>query len=116
MSLGVDVDAPTETRTFGVSASEIGDIDSWVEQIGTQWGESKRTVFGARLCIAELAANVLEHGIAKLANDHIAITLRRCSDGIGIEFVDSREPFDPTRNALARPAETLDWPSPAAAG
>jgi serine/threonine-protein kinase RsbW len=117
MSLGVDVDAPAETRTFGVSVSEIGEIDRWVEQVGMQWGENERTIFGARLCIAELAANVLEHGIAKVANDHIAITLRRSGDGIAIEFVDARDPFDPTTGeALARPAATLDEAEPGGRG
>jgi serine/threonine-protein kinase RsbW len=116
MSFGADVDAEAETRTFGVTASEIGEIDRWIEQIGTQWGQSERTVFGARLCIAELAANVLEHGIAKVADDRIAITLRRCSVGIAIEFVDSRKPFDPTHAAAARPAETLDEAEPGGRG
>jgi serine/threonine-protein kinase RsbW len=96
------VDAPVETRTFGISSDDIGLIDRWVDTVGNQWGESERTVFRARLCIAELAANVLEHGIAKLDKDYITITLRRSGDGIGIEFADSRQPFDPTCHPMAQ--------------
>jgi anti-sigma regulatory factor (Ser/Thr protein kinase) len=100
--------SPVENRTFGVSPGEIAEIDRWVEAVGAQWGASKRSVFGTRLCIAELAANVLDHGVASSADDRIAITLRRLSDGIAIEFIDSREPFDPTRTAVAASAATID--------
>lgn len=71
-------------------------IDTWVEQIGNSWGLSERTVFGARLCIAELAANVLEHGITRSKDDQITITIDRTIDGIEVEFLDSRARFDPT--------------------
>jgi anti-sigma regulatory factor (Ser/Thr protein kinase) len=108
----VVVDASVETKVFGVSPHEIGGIDRWVETVGRQWGESNRTVFGARLCIAELAANVLEHGVAKATRDQIIVSLRRCGDGIGIEFVDSREPFDPTRTpAISAPGPDFIAPT-----
>lgn len=90
-----------QTRTFGVSSDEVGAIDSWVEKVAARWGESERAVFGARLCIAELAANVLEHGGSRSGGDHIIVTIRRLDDGIGIEFLDSREAFDPTAKAVA---------------
>jgi anti-sigma regulatory factor (Ser/Thr protein kinase) len=102
------VEAAVETRTFGISSDEVTAIDRWVEQVGAQWGQSERTVFGARLCIAELAGNVLEHGIARSGGDHIVVTLSRCGDGIGIEFLDSCAAFDPTSEAVAakKPAPT----------
>jgi anti-sigma regulatory factor (Ser/Thr protein kinase) len=90
-----------QTRTFGVSADDITAIDSWVETVTAHWGESKRTVFGARLCIAELACNVLEHGIVKSGSDHIIVTIRHLADGIGVEFMDSRAAFDPTAKVSA---------------
>ena len=71
-------------------------IDTWVEQIGSNWSLSERTVFGARLCIAELAANVLEHGATRSKDDQITITIDRMNDGIEVEFLDSCERFDPT--------------------
>jgi anti-sigma regulatory factor (Ser/Thr protein kinase) len=106
------VDAPAETRTFGISASEIGAIDCWVEAVGGRWGTSQRTVFAARLCIAELAANVFEHGAAKVDPDQITVTLSRCGDGIRIEFVDTRGPFDPTSDVAAKPTADLDAVAP----
>jgi anti-sigma regulatory factor (Ser/Thr protein kinase) len=99
------VNAAVETRTFGVSSDEVVAIDSWVEQVGLRWGESERTVFRARLCIAELAANVVEHGIPRSGVDRIVVTLRHLGNGIGIEFLDACEPFDSSRKVLvAKPA------------
>jgi serine/threonine-protein kinase RsbW len=89
------VNAAVATRTFGVSSHDVVAIDGWVEQVATQWGESERTVFRTRLCVAELAGNVLEHG-APSGHDHIAVTLRHLGDGIGVEFIDCCTPFDPT--------------------
>ena len=93
-----------ETRLFGVSRDDVAAIDDWLEQIGARWGVNERTMFGARLCIAELAANTLEHGVAISGEDHIIVTARRCPLGVELDFLDSRAPFDPT----AKPA----WPRP----
>jgi serine/threonine-protein kinase RsbW len=87
---------PTASRTFGVSCREVAAIDDWVEAITREWNQGQRTAFRARLCVEELAANVLEHAGAT-ADDEIRITLRHLNDGIGIEFVDTCPPFDPTR-------------------
>jgi anti-sigma regulatory factor (Ser/Thr protein kinase) len=91
----MDVDA-IETRTFGISASEIAAIDSWIEAVGARWGIDNCILFSARLCTAELAANVLEHGEVRYDNDQMTVTLRQSCDGLEIEFVDSRGAFDPT--------------------
>jgi anti-sigma regulatory factor (Ser/Thr protein kinase) len=91
--------AAAETRTFAVNAREIADIDDWVEAVGRRWGHSERTVLRARLCLAELAANVLEHA-APRAGDRITITLHHLSDGLGIELVDTCGLFDPTGVAM----------------
>jgi len=102
------VNAALETRTFGVSSDEVVAIDSWVVQVATQWGESERTVFRTRLCIAELAANVLEHGLSRSGDDHIVVTLRHFCDGIGVEFLDSCGPFDPTGEIAATNAASIE--------
>jgi len=85
-----------ETQTFGANQTDAGAIDTWIEQVGRQWDDSPGTVFAARLCVAELANNVIEHGTPRSKDDHIVVTLTRCSDGIGIEFMDTRGQFDPT--------------------
>lgn len=97
-----------ETRAFGVSSAEIGAIDDWVAQIGRAWGEGERTVFRARLCIAELAANVLEHAVPKSGSGPIVVTLRHLNDGIGIEFRDSCAPFDPRAQVAATSEASTD--------
>jgi anti-sigma regulatory factor (Ser/Thr protein kinase) len=98
------VNLAVESRTFGVSVADVGAIDSWIERVALQWGESERTVFRTRLCVAELAANVVEHGIARCDDDRIVVTLRHIGDGIGVEFQDSCGPFDPTAAAVATKA------------
>jgi len=102
------VNVAVESRTFRVSTDDVGAIDSWIEQVAAQWGESERTVFRARLCIAELAANVVEHGIARSDRDRIVVTLRHLGDGIGVEFLDSCGPFDPTVAAVAAGAASIE--------
>jgi anti-sigma regulatory factor (Ser/Thr protein kinase) len=102
------VNAAVERRTFGVSADEVAAIDSWVEQVATQWGESPRTVFRTRICIAELAANVLEHGLSRSGDHHIVVTLRHLRDGIGVELLDSCPLFDPTGKIAVANAATIE--------
>jgi anti-sigma regulatory factor (Ser/Thr protein kinase) len=97
------VTAAVETGTFGVSSGEVAAIDTWVADVGHRWGASERTVFRTRLCIAELAANVLEHGVASSAEAYIAVTLIHIDDGIVVEFRDSGRPFDPTIETAAAP-------------
>ena len=92
-----------ETRTFALSRNDVAAVDTWLEEIGARWGASERTIFGVRLCIAELAANAVEHGIVSGGLDHMVITIRRLRRGIGVEFLDSRAPFDPTTKPKKSP-------------
>lgn len=97
-----------ETRVFGVSRNDVVAIDNWLEEIGARWGMNEHTMFGARLCMAELAANTLEHGVASSGQDHTIVTVRRSALGIEIEFLDSRAPFDPTAKPVRVQQETLE--------
>jgi anti-sigma regulatory factor (Ser/Thr protein kinase) len=110
------VNVAVESKTFGVSSDEVGAIDRWVEEVAAQWGQSERTAFRARLCVAELAANVVEHGIARSGDDRIIVTLQHCGDGIGIEFLDSCGPYDPTAQAVAAKASSIEAVSPGGLG
>ena len=93
-----------ETRTFGVCPGDIAAIDDWIEEVGRTWSASASAVFAARLCVAELAANVAEHGITGCGDGRIIVTLRRCDDGIGIEFMDNGGAFNPALAAAAAAA------------
>lgn len=90
-----------ETRTFEADRVEAANIDEWIGTVGRQWGENERAIFAARLCVAELFANVIEHGEAQAGRDHITVTLTRCTDGIGVEFLDTCARFDPTARVIA---------------
>jgi anti-sigma regulatory factor (Ser/Thr protein kinase) len=96
-----------ETRTFGVSQKDATVLDDWVEDVGRQWDMSARAVFGARLCIAELVNNVIEHGRARHEDDHVVVTLSRYDRGFGVEFMDTRGQFDPTVS-IPRPKDLTE--------
>jgi len=100
----------TETRSFGMSASDVAAIDDWLEKIGARWGASERAIFGVRLCVAELAANAIEHGVPGTGADHMVVTVRRLGSGIEVEFLDSRAPFDPTGDVPAPAAQSTESP------
>ncbi len=54
--------AHSEIRTFRASLSDSTEIDRWMEEIGTQWAIAQHAMFRARVCVAELVANAIEHG------------------------------------------------------
>ena len=93
--------AAAEIRTFDISISDVAAIDDWIEQVAAKWRASERTMFNARLCIAELAANAFEHGGSK-PDDHIVVMLRQVDGSLEIEFLDSLRPFDPTTAVAAK--------------
>ena len=82
-------------------------LDDWVEEVGREWNISARTIFGARLCLAELVNNVIEHGRDRHDDDHIVVKLSRYDGGFEIEFMDTRGPFDPT-GAVPRAQDLMD--------
>jgi anti-sigma regulatory factor (Ser/Thr protein kinase) len=84
-----------ETQAFHANAADIGEMDRWVEELGVRWGIPERTVFRARVCIAEIAANVLEHGAARPGGDQIIVTLRDQAPAVEIEIADTGKAFNP---------------------
>ena len=90
--------ADGQTRTFRVTPDGISAADAWIEEVGRDWGIAERTAFGARICVAEIAANVLEHGSAGEPDTptQLGVTLRRHDTGLSVEITDSGRPFDPT--------------------
>jgi anti-sigma regulatory factor (Ser/Thr protein kinase) len=90
--------AEGQTRTFRVTPDGISAADAWIEEVGRDWGIAERTAFGARICVAEIAANVLEHGGAGEPDTptQLGVTLRRRDSGLDLEITDSGRPFDPT--------------------
>jgi anti-sigma regulatory factor (Ser/Thr protein kinase) len=95
-----------ETQAFHATAAQIGEMDRWVEELGTQWGIPERTVFRARVCIAEVAANVLEHGVTQPEQDQIIITLRNQAPAVEIEIADTGKAFNPVEPPADASAES----------
>jgi serine/threonine-protein kinase RsbW len=98
-----------QTRSFAARPSEVAVMDDWIEAVGGQWGSDERALFAARLCVAELAANAVEHGTATQDDDRITVTLRRYGEDLEIEVLDTRTRFDPssaTPTAAPSPTET----------
>jgi sigma-B regulation protein RsbU (phosphoserine phosphatase) len=85
-----------QTRTFRATPDDISTADAWIEEVGRGWSIAERTTFGARICVAEIAANVLEHGAVRAEPAKFAVTLRRRNAGLEVEITDSGRPFDPT--------------------
>jgi anti-sigma regulatory factor (Ser/Thr protein kinase) len=88
--------ADGQTRTFQATPEGISAADAWIEEVGRRWGIAERTAFGARICVAEIAANVLEHGAARTESARLGVTLQRRASGLDVEIIDSGLPFDPT--------------------
>jgi anti-sigma regulatory factor (Ser/Thr protein kinase) len=116
VSPDVAVETPAETQTFAVTARDLGLIDDWIEAVGARWQANERAVFAARLCVAELASNVLEHAAPTAAPDRITVTLSRCGAGLAVAFADSRTPFDPTRPLPAATAQNIAGVTPGGRG
>ena len=97
----------TQTRTFAADPGGVAEADDWIGAIGQGWGWSEKTAFAARLCVAELFANVLEHGRAT-PDDRVTVSLLRCTDGVGVVFADTSAPFDPTAAVAPERAQSIE--------
>ncbi|HLH98892.1 MAG TPA: ATP-binding protein [Xanthobacteraceae bacterium] len=98
-----------QTRTFRVTPDGISAADAWIEEVGRHWGIAERTAFGARICVAEIAANVLEHGGIKPDGPaQLGVTLTRRDSGLDVEITDSGRPFDPTAAPELPVSDTIE--------
>jgi anti-sigma regulatory factor (Ser/Thr protein kinase) len=85
-----------ETRSFIATQDQLSEMDSWIEDVGVRWGVAEDVVFRARVCVAEVAANLLEHGRAQADWDEISVTLRPSGRTLAFEISDTGRAFDPT--------------------
>jgi anti-sigma regulatory factor (Ser/Thr protein kinase) len=82
-------------RVFGANSRSVSSIDDWVMAIAVDLGIDGRTAFAGRVCIAELADNVIEHG-SPAADDQIVLSIGTTDGAMNIEFQDTVRAFDPT--------------------
>lgn len=78
-------------------------MDGWIESVGERWGIDHRTLFRARVCVSELAANIVEHGGIAPSGGEIIIKLRHLKPELEIEISDPGRAFDPSDPARIGP-------------
>jgi anti-sigma regulatory factor (Ser/Thr protein kinase) len=88
-----------ETRSFLATQPGILAIDRWIEDVTSAWDVAEGVLFRARVCVAEIAANLLEHGSANPGRDEIKLSLQQRWPAIEVEISDTGREFDPTRPA-----------------
>jgi anti-sigma regulatory factor (Ser/Thr protein kinase) len=87
--------AVVEARNFPIAPDAVADMDRWIEELGAQWGIEERMLFRARVCVSELATNVIEHGRVQANTGVIGVELRHKPPLLEIEMSDPGIPFDP---------------------
>ena len=91
--------AAGETRSIVATADCICELDDWIERTGVSWRLPADVVFRARVCVAEIAANLIEHGRARAEGDEMTVLLRPDGTGLEIEVTDTGRAFDPAAPA-----------------
>jgi anti-sigma regulatory factor (Ser/Thr protein kinase) len=88
-------DAVAEWRNFPIARDAVAEMDRWIEGIGQRWDIHERVLFRARVCVSELATNVVEHGHGQSPTDSIRLELRHKPPALEIEISDPSAAFDP---------------------
>jgi anti-sigma regulatory factor (Ser/Thr protein kinase) len=77
-----------------------------VERVTASWQVDPKPVFRLRVCLAELAGNIVEHGGGDAGP--IAVTLASEAEGLAADIVDGGLAFDPTTQPATPPAALAD--------
>ncbi len=88
--------AAAETCSIIATPDGICALDGWIERIGASWRLPGDVVFRARVCVAEVAANLMEHGCTNHEGEPMAVSLRPDASALELELRDSGRAFDPT--------------------
>jgi anti-sigma regulatory factor (Ser/Thr protein kinase) len=88
--------AVVETRGIIATPDGVSELDGWIERIGAAWRLPDDAVLRARVCVAEVAANLMEHGRVRPEGDKLRVTLRPDGTALEVELRDAGRAFDPT--------------------
>jgi anti-sigma regulatory factor (Ser/Thr protein kinase) len=91
--------AAAETHSIVATADGVSELDGWLERVGASWRLPAEVAFRARVCVAEVAANLIEHGRASPDGDRITVVLRQDETALEVELTDTGRAFDPTAPA-----------------
>jgi len=86
-----------QARSFPVTLDAFGEMDDWIEETCRNWAIDDRTLFRARVCVSELAANVVEHGHVEHHDDTMDLELRNKPSTFENEISAPGVELDPTR-------------------
>ncbi|MCC2597573.1 ATP-binding protein [Pusillimonas sp. MFBS29] len=82
---------------------------AWLESIAEQLRWPRRTAHKLKLCLDEALTNVALHGFKDhTGQPHIRLVLMHEASNIMLDIIDNGLPFDPTAQAAAPLAATLD--------
>jgi anti-sigma regulatory factor (Ser/Thr protein kinase) len=95
MSMLADT-ATADTLSVAATPDRIAELDAWIERTGASRRVAEDVVFRARVCVAELAANLIEHGGGRAGGDEVTVTLRPDGTALEVEVTDTGRAFDPT--------------------
>ena len=95
--------AAAEARRFPATPDAVREMDRWIEHVGERWGVDQRTLFRARVCVSELANNILEHGRVTQDRDSMMLALRHTPPGVEIQLSDTGAAFDPVAAPILEP-------------
>jgi anti-sigma regulatory factor (Ser/Thr protein kinase) len=84
-----------EARGFQATPDGVVAMDNWIEEVGERWGLDDRALFRARVCVSELASNIVQHGRVRPDAGDIMLELRLKKPGLEIEISDPGIAFDP---------------------
>lgn len=93
---------------YAAGADGITAVDNFLVDFGLANNVAERAIFRARVCVAELMANALEHGKARPDADRFMVSVDW--DGVAtldLEFADTSAWFDPTRPVALPDRQTV---------
>ena len=102
-------------REFTADAAGVAALDDWLETATVDW-PCQGAVLKARVCAAEVGANLIEHGSAPDRAAVIEVRLSEDAEGVLLELADDGAAFDPTRFPPAPDGETLQSATPGGRG
>jgi anti-sigma regulatory factor (Ser/Thr protein kinase) len=88
--------AVAATCSINATPDGICALDGWIERIGASWRLPGDVVFRARVCVAEVAANLMEHGCSNPGGEPMSVVMRADACTLSLELRDSGRAFDPT--------------------
>jgi serine/threonine-protein kinase RsbW len=89
---------------FSANPDGVASADDWIEKLAAQWGVDEKTAFNARLCVAELASNLVMHG-GQTGCIRFTIVLSRNGGCASVDFYDDGSPFDPMSEGFSEPGQ-----------